>query len=74
MFGDYFTPRQLVALTTLADLVKEAIAQVERDYTDEQSALLGKRAVSANIYAKSIAVYLSFALSRSADRGSSICS
>ena len=30
-FGDYFTPRQLVALTTFSDLVAEAIAHVRRD-------------------------------------------
>ena len=31
-FGDLFTPRQLVALTTFSDLVAEAMAQVEEDY------------------------------------------
>jgi len=36
-FGDYFTPRQLVALTTFADLVQEARERVERD-------ILGARA------------------------------
>jgi putative DNA methylase len=30
-FGDLFTPRQLVALTTFSDLVGEAMAQVRRD-------------------------------------------
>ncbi len=30
-FGDLFTPRQLVALTTFSDLVTEARARVERD-------------------------------------------
>ena len=31
-FGDYFTPRQLVALTTFSDLVSEAQERVKRDY------------------------------------------
>jgi putative DNA methylase len=30
-FGDYFTPRQLVALTTFSDLVQEAHKRVKRD-------------------------------------------
>ena len=31
-FGDLFTPRQLVALTTFSDLVAEAMERVKRDY------------------------------------------
>ena len=30
-FGDYFTPRQLVALTSFSDLVQEAREQVKHD-------------------------------------------
>ena len=30
-FGDYFTPRQLVALTTFSDLVGEAMERIRRD-------------------------------------------
>ena len=30
-FGDYFTPRQLVALTTFSDLVAEAMERVKQD-------------------------------------------
>ena len=30
-WGDLFTPRQLVALTTFSDLVREAIARIEQD-------------------------------------------
>ena len=30
-FGDLFTPRQLVALTTFSDLVQEARERVKRD-------------------------------------------
>uniref|UniRef100_A0A7C1FIP5 DUF1156 domain-containing protein n=1 Tax=Caldilinea aerophila TaxID=133453 RepID=A0A7C1FIP5_9CHLR len=39
-YGDLFTPRQLVALTTFADLVGEAIEKVKSDYLDA----LGARA------------------------------
>ena len=31
-FGDYFTPRQLVALTSFSDLVGKAIERVKHDY------------------------------------------
>ena len=37
-FGDLFTPRQLVALTTFSDLVAEAIQRVERDAANARSA------------------------------------
>ena len=33
-WGDLFTPRQLVALTTFSDLVAEAMERVERDATN----------------------------------------
>lgn len=59
-FGDLFTPRQLVALTTFADLVGEARFAAIADGASEE-------------YADAIATYLAFALSKMADRGSSIC-
>jgi putative DNA methylase len=40
-YGDLFTPRQLVALTTFSDLVGEAMAKVKADYL---GASLGTRA------------------------------
>ncbi|MBO9321971.1 MAG: DUF1156 domain-containing protein, partial [Roseiflexus sp.] len=36
-YGDLFTPRQLVALTTFADLVGEAMEQVKRDYLEARA-------------------------------------
>ena len=76
-FGDYFTPRQLVALDTFSDLVTEAMARVRHDAAsaglpDDGRTLRdgGKGAVA---YAEAIGVYLSFAVSRFADRGSTIC-
>ena len=73
-FGDLFTDRQLVALTTLSDLVDEAMAQVRSNYGEDDMVSSGVPAIRATMYARAVAVYLSFALSRSADRGSTICS
>jgi adenine-specific DNA methylase/REP element-mobilizing transposase RayT len=50
-YGDLFTPRQLVALTTFADLVGEAMEQVKRDYLEARAGTpasgLGTRASGA---------------------------
>ena len=78
-FGKLFSPRQLVALTTLSDLVQEAREQVLRDgessskFPDDSRAL-EEGGHGLNAYADAVALYLSFAVSRAADRGSSICS
>jgi putative DNA methylase len=77
-YSDVFTDRQLVALTTFSDLVGEAMQQVRRDAieagrTDEPSPLRDGGTGSA-AYAEAVGVYFGFALSRSVDRGSSICS
>ena len=78
-YGDLFTPRQLVALTTFSNLVAEARALVKRDALkaglsdDGQPPLVG--ACAATIaYADAVAGMLAFTLSRLADRCSSICS
>ncbi|MFZ4664763.1 MAG: DUF1156 domain-containing protein, partial [Caldilineaceae bacterium] len=89
-WGDLFTPRQLVALTTFSDLVQEARVQVLRDAqawerrhpdgsrleagapsADDRRLAAG--GVGATAYADAVAVYLAFALSKLADRGSTIC-
>ena len=76
-FADYFTPRQLVALTTLADLVTEAIAHVRDDARgaglSDDGQPLRDGGAGATAYAEAVGVYLAFALSRLADRGSTIC-
>ena len=59
--GDLFTPRQLVSLNTFADLIVEGATRIKRDAGDVA-------------YANAITTYLSFALSRVADRGSNVCS
>lgn len=77
-FGDLFTDRQLVALTTFSDLVQEARALIESHahqagVTDLVRGLEGV-SDSAKYYADAVALYLSFAIGRTADRGSTICS
>ena len=76
-FGDYFTPRQLAALDTFSDLVAEAIAHVRRDAIGaglpDDGKPLRDGGTGAAAYAEAVGVYLAFALSRLADRGSTIC-
>ncbi|WP_298218578.1 DUF1156 domain-containing protein [Halothiobacillus sp.] len=49
VYGDLFTPRQLVALTTFADLVPEAIARVRADAERAFGALAASRMQAAGI-------------------------
>lgn len=77
-FGDLFTPRQLVALTTFSDLVAEAREKIQRDAVqaglpnDEQP--LAKAGAGATAYADAVGVYLAFAVSKMTNIGSSIAS
>ncbi|MEV6350994.1 DUF1156 domain-containing protein [Actinoplanes sp. NPDC051851] len=64
---DLFTNRQLVALTTLCDLVKVVGSRVEVDCRNR-----GMRPVEATAYATAISTYLAMAVSRQADYSSSI--
>jgi putative DNA methylase len=77
-YGDLFTPRQLVALATFSDLVGEAIERCRRDAAaaglPDDGVPLDQGGTGALAYAQAVGVYLGFAISRSADRGSSICS
>jgi putative DNA methylase len=71
LFGDLFTGRQLTALNEFKDLVPEAQAQIEKDadaggiFSDGAS--LRDGGISSRAYAESVAVYLAFAVSRSAN-------
>jgi len=69
-WGDLFTPRQLVALSTLSDLVGEARERVKTD------ALKSGRfdEAAAAIYADAIATFIGLAISRFADRNNALCS
>jgi putative DNA methylase len=77
-FASLFTPRQLVALTTLCDLVEEARERALADAKDAGLTMnqppLHQGGNGATAYADAVATYLSFALGRSADRGSTVCS
>lgn len=68
-WADLFTERQLLTLATFSDVILEARDKAASDLTRER----GGSAEEARVFADAIAVYLSFALSRSIDRGSSIC-
>ena len=76
-FGDYFTPRQLVALTTFSDLVQEAREQVRRDSlaaaTPDDGKALRDGGTGATAYAEAVSVYLGLAISRFADRNNALC-
>jgi putative DNA methylase len=78
VYGDLFTPRQLVALTTFSDLVAEAIEKCRQDaiaagMVDDGLGLdAGGRGATA--YAQAVGVYLAFAISKVANIGSSIAS
>ena len=75
-WGDLFTPRQLVALTTFSDLVGEARERVLCDAIAAGLADDGKSlrdgGAGALAYAEAVGVYLAFAVDKVADRGSSI--
>ena len=76
-FHHLFSPRQLVALTTFSDLVQEARGRVKRDALESKQPDDGKMLVAdgagATAYADAVGVYLAFAISKLADRGSTIC-
>lgn len=74
---DLFTARQLVALTTFSDLVVVACEQIYQDAVnagwDENSVPLHKSGKGARAYAEAVSVYLAFALSKTVNRSSTIC-
>jgi putative DNA methylase len=76
-YGDLFTPRQLVALTTFSDLVPEAIARVRADALaagmpdDGRGFDAGGQGATA--YAEAVGVYLAFSIDKASDYWSSIC-
>ena len=77
-YGDLFTPRQLVALSTFSDLVQEARARViehaRKFGWDDDGQGLDAGGTGATAYGDAVAVYLAFSLDRSADAWSSIAS
>lgn len=77
-FADLFTNRQLTALTTFSQLVKEVQLQVESDALEagweDDKVPLNKGGAGALAYGQAISVYLAFLVDKLADRSSSICS
>ena len=76
-YGDLFTPRQLVALTTFSDLVQEARERVQRDAfaagLRDDPKPLRDGGTGATAYADAVVTFLGLAISRFADRNNSIC-
>jgi putative DNA methylase len=77
LYGDLFTPRQLVALTTFSDLVPEAIARVKADALaagmPDDCQGLDAGGTGATAYAEAVGVYLGLAIGKFADNASSVC-
>ncbi len=76
-FHHLFSPRQLVALTAFSDLVQEARGRVKQDALDsrllDDGKILAADGEASTTYADAVGVYLAFAISKLADRGSTIC-
>jgi len=76
-YGDLFTNRQLVALTTFSDLVQEAREKVLADAQQAgfpvDGISLNDSGNKANAYADAVATYLAIAVDRLADKGSAFC-
>jgi putative DNA methylase len=77
-YGDLFTPRQLVALTTFSDLVGEAREKLLTEgkaspdlSTDHAS--LEQNGLGFEAYADAVAIYLAFQVDQLANHQSSIC-
>lgn len=77
-YGDLFTPRQLVALTSFSDLVQEAITRVRDDALaagmTEDGLELDQGGTGATGYAQAVGVYLAFAISKVSNIGSTVAS
>ena len=75
-FGDLFTDRQLVALTTYSDLVQGVVERVRRDALSagfpNEGQPLREGGNGALAYGEAASVCLAFALDKVADRGSSL--
>ncbi|MBX3230658.1 MAG: DUF1156 domain-containing protein [Labilithrix sp.] len=76
-YGELFTARQVVALSTFADLVQDVVGRCRADgvsagFEDDDRPLeAGGR--GARAYGEAVALLLGFTVSRLADRSSNIC-
>ncbi len=76
-FHHLFTPRQLVALTTFSDLVREARERLKRDALfaglDDAGKPFGTEDVGITAYADAVATYLGLAIARYSNASTSVC-
>lgn len=76
-WGSLYTDRQLVALIAFSELLSELRAQVKADAVSAGFGLdetpLRDGGVGAKAYAEAVSIYIGFAISRLADRGSAVC-
>ena len=76
-FADLFTSRQLAALTTLSDLVGEAMERVRNDAAQEglpdDGRPLRNGGTGATAYTEAVGVYLGLGVSKLSDAQSSLC-
>ncbi|HNX77654.1 MAG TPA: DUF1156 domain-containing protein, partial [Candidatus Rifleibacterium sp.] len=78
-WGDLFTARQLVSLTTFSDLVSEARDKVRADAIAVKALPvnndlpLDQSGTGPNAYAEAVSVYLALAVSKMADAQTSLC-
>lgn len=77
-WGEAFTSRQLVALTTFSDLIQQAREQVQNDANkaglSADGVALRDSGKGAQAYVDAVATYLAIAVDRLVDRNSTICS
>lgn len=77
VYGDLFTARQLLMLTTFSDLAEEASAMIKRDAINtglvDDERTLRDGGITASAYAEAVSLYLGIAASRWADLNNSIC-
>lgn len=77
-FKDYFTHRQLTAITTFSSLVAEAQAKAEADAVAagvvNDHIALSAGGSGARAYGEAVGVYLAFVIDKMTDYNSSICS
>lgn len=76
-FGDYFAPRQLVALTTFSDLLQKVRELVKCDAIvaglPDDAKPLHDGGTGATAYADAVGTYLGFAIDRVCDFANSLC-
>lgn len=77
-YGDLFTPRQLVALTTFSDLVGEARERIHQDALKaglpDDATPLAQGGTGATAYGEAVATYLALVIDKVANIGSTIAS